>query len=78
MIILVLFFVFRFVFQNSEDVSAENLTVDHNSQDPSAENLTFEVRKTRCLLFLMNVSAEIAVFQIVMDVSAEIAVFSDI
>ena len=51
-----------YIFQNSQDVSAENLTFAQNSQDVSAGNLISEVRKTKILQLLTNVSTEIAVF----------------
>ena len=75
MILLVLSFVFRFVLQNSEDISAENLTFDQNSQDLSAENVISKARKTEILQFLMNVSAEIDVFQNSRDVSMNFLTF---
>lgn len=56
-------FVFFFVFQNSEDVSAENLVFHQSSQDVSADNSILEVRKSVFLHFLTNVSAETAIFQ---------------
>ena len=38
-------------FRNGEDVSPENIALDHNSQNVSAAKLILEVRKTVCSLF---------------------------
>ena len=55
--------IFIFVFEHLQDVSADNFIFDQKSQDISAENLISEARKSAFLLFLMHVSAEIAIFQ---------------